>query len=344
MTPPISSYGADQYGLVYGYLFPRDGIGRAIDTQAASAWLADQGRPEKYFIWLHFNGAHTATQAWLRQHVDLPEEFAEALREGSRSTRIEQVQNGLIAVLNDVVYDMIPGASLQVATLWLVVGPHYLVSVRNQPLSSVDRLRTAVNGVETFNSPLALVIHLFSDQANVLVRIMRSASEKVDGIEDSFLAERIPKRSNLGQLRRDLVRLQRLLAPEPSALFRLLNHPPSWVGVGEAENLRQSTEEFSLVLQDIASLQERIKLLQEEVASHIGERTNRSLFVLTAVTVIALPINLTAGLFGMNVGGVPFGQDQAGFWIVVFLLMLVTGLAAWMVRRLREDEQPPNGL
>jgi len=273
----------------------------------------------------------------MQQHLDLPEEFAEALKEGSRSTRIEQAGQGLIAVVNDVVYDLSGSSSLQVATLWLNVSSRSLISVRNQPLRSVDKLREAVNRGELFRTPMALLIHLLRDQADVLAQIMRNVTEKVDGIEDSFLMGRLPKRGDLGGLRRDLVHLQRLLAPEPGALFRLLNHPPAWVDIEVTQELHQSTEEFSVVLRDMAGLQERIKLIQEEVVAHIGERTNRSVFVLTAVTVIALPINLSAGLLGMNVGGVPFSHHQTGFWIVVTLLLLVTGLAAWLVLRLRDE-------
>jgi zinc transporter len=120
---PVPAYGADQSGLVYGYLFTQDGTGRSLDTQAALAWLQGAQRHEKSFIWLHFNGGHTFTRSWLQQHARLPEEFAQALSDGSRSTRIEQVDQGLIAVLNDVVYDVMRDATLQVATLWIAVGP-----------------------------------------------------------------------------------------------------------------------------------------------------------------------------------------------------------------------------
>jgi zinc transporter len=138
---------------------------------------------------------------------------------------------------------------------------------------------------------------------------VRNTSPKVDGIEDRFLADRLDlKRAKLGALRRDLVPLQRLLAPEPGALFRRLNHPPGWVAEEDARDLRESSEEFSVVLGDMSGLQERIKLLQEEIAARITEQTNRSVFVLTAVTVLALPINMIAGLLGMNLGGVPLAQ------------------------------------
>jgi zinc transporter len=99
--------------------------------------------------------------------------------------------------------------------------------------------------------------------------VVREATVKVDSIEDSLLSGRLKRqRAELGKLRRVLVRLQRLLAPEPGALFRLLRQPPPWIAERDLDELRQATEEFSLVLRDLAALQERIKLLQEELAAH----------------------------------------------------------------------------
>ena len=136
-----------------------------------------------------------------------------------------------------------------------------------------------------------------------------------------------------GALCRLLVRLQRLLVPEPAALFRLLKLPPDWMDaqdVEDEEDLRQSTEEFNVVLSDMAALQERIKLLQEYIAGCVAEANNRSLYVLTIVTVLALPINIIAGLLGMNVGGIPLAASPHGFWIVVAIIITFTLIAAWM--------------
>jgi zinc transporter len=168
----------------------------------------------------------------------------------------------------------------------------------------------------------------------VLVNIVRGVTARIDTIEDELLAGRLDhKRARLGAMRRLLVRLQRLLAPEPAALFRLLQRPPSWMAEVDAQELRGSTEEFSVVLRDMGALQERIKLLQEEIAANVNEDNNRSLFVLTVVTVLALPINILAGLFGMNVGGIPLAEDKHGFWVVVAIVLSFTAIAAWVAFR-----------
>jgi zinc transporter len=163
----------------------------------------------------------------------------------------------------------------------------------------------------------------------VLVHIVRDATRQVDVIEDDLMLHRAAThRPKLGALRRVLVRLQRLLAPEPAALFRLLNRPPVWVSSDDTAELRQSAEELSAAVADSVALVERVRLLQEELTAHVNEQTNRTLFVLTAVTVLTLPMVIIPGLFGMNVGGVPFKDHAAGFWLVAGLVVMVVGVGA----------------
>ncbi|MES2128795.1 MAG: transporter [Pseudomonadota bacterium] len=333
MENPDFNYGSDPSGLVWGFLFGRGALAQVLDANAALAWMEARGAGE--FIWLHFNLSNTGSEKWLKAHAGLAEEFFETLHQGSRSTRIELADDNLIAVVNDVLHNFSFDPS-EISTLWTNVSHDVVISARRKPLQSIERLRQAVKNGEPIRSSVELLVHLLRDQADVLVNIVRSAVDKVDAIEDTLLAGRlVHKREDLGALRRVLVRLRRLLAPEPAALFRLLQRPPSWVADVDAQDLRQSTEEFSVVLNDMAALQERIKLLQEELAARVNEENSQSLFVLTIVTVLALPINIIAGLFGMNVGGVPLNQHPDGFWLVVGIVVTFTAVAGWIVVRLQ---------
>jgi zinc transporter len=325
------TYGSDQNGLVCGYLFER-GAPLPIEAGDAIAWLG-RATPDGEFLWLHFNLAHTASEKWLHDHTALAQEFYDSLHEGARSTRIEQADDTLVAVVNDVLHDFSFEAS-DISSLSLSVDRRLVVSARRKPLQSIERLRQAVHRGVTMASPMELLTHLLRDQADVLTRIVRDAILKVDRIEDNLLSGKLQyKRAGLGSLRRVLVRLQRLLAPEPAALFRLLQRPPAWVVAQDRQELRESSEEFAVVLNDIAALQERIKLLQEEIAAVVNEANNRSLYVLTIVTVLALPINIIAGLLGMNVGGIPLADDAGGFWIIAGIVAAFTLIAGWLVLR-----------
>jgi len=333
---PPETYGADTHGLICGFVFGPDGVAQALDAQQALHWLANP-TTQTGFVWLHFTLAQVSAEKWLRQNLALSDVFYESLREPSRSTRVELDGGTLVAVINDVHYDFAFEPS-DISTLWLSVSQHLIVTARIQPLRSVDRLRDAVRRGVAIASPVALLVHLMHDQGDVLAHIVRETTTRIDTIEDNLLAGRLEtKRADLGVSRRLLVRLQRLLAPEPAALFRLLKKPPSWISEADIEDLHQSSEEFNVTLSDMASLQERIKLLQEEIAGRVAEANNRSLFVLTVVTVMALPINIIAGLLGMNVGGIPLAEHPDGFWIVVAVIVTITAIAAWIVFRKDRD-------
>ncbi len=274
-----STYGSDKAGLVYGYLFVPGQAGRPLDSDEAAEFLAAlPALDDDHFAWLHFNFANAAAERWLREHLSPPETFLESLHDVT-STRVEQEGDALVAVLNDVRFFAFDVSNVSAVSLW--VDRRILVSARITALRSVDRLRASVKAGEIFRSPAELLAHLLRDQADVLVQIVRDATKEVDVIEDKLIAdEEAAARTRLGSFRRVLVRLRRLLAPEPAALFRLLNRPPTWISSDDLRDLRQSAEELSVAVADAAALVERIRLLQEEMVALVNERTSRTLFVL----------------------------------------------------------------
>ena len=350
MNLTSDTYNAQQSGIIYGYIFAPEKVGRAIGVDEALQWLSanppelDNDLPEesRAFIWLHFNLSHANTEKWLNTHLNLTDNFFETLHEGTGSTRIERSQDCLIAVINDVIYDFSYEAS-QIASMWMSVDKRLLVTTRLHPLRSIERLRDSVKEGEQFSSTVSLFAHLLRDQADVLTQILRDATTKVDQIEDELLANRANSqvsamREKLGALRRVFVRIRRLLALEPSVVSRLLNNPPHWFIPGYTQELSDAIEEFSVVFSDLSSLQERMKLLQEDIVGKTTEQTNRSVFVLTIVTVLALPINMVAGLLGMNVGGIPLSQSPHGFWIVATVVVGITAfIAYWVLNKHKDD-------
>lgn len=327
----------DRSEFLGGYAFSDERLGAEISAEAARERLREAAVHSSDFVWLHFNLANAAAERYLREHFALPDAFFATIHEPSPSTRIEQEDDWLTAVLNDVLYDFEHDAT-HVSTLWVALSARLLITVRRKPLRSIDRLRTAVRTGERFTSTVELLTRLFSMQAHVLLQITRGAAARVDSIEDALLAERARReRDELGALRRVLVRLSRVLAPEPAALFRLLNRPPAWITPIDSRELRQATEEFAAVLHDLEALLERMKLVQEEIGARVAEENNRSLFLLTVLTVLALPVNVMTGFFGMNVGGVPLAQHPGGFWIVFSIATVFTVAAVVLVIWRRRD-------
>lgn len=325
-----------QAELIQAYLFGSNGVGKKIDAESALEWLKNSNNAASEFIWLHFGSPHGIDKNWF-QYIDLPLAFKAVLHDEGRSSRVSHSRHGIFAVMNDVTYDSTHKKHLEVSTLWVSIRQRWLLSAWDNPLRSVEQLLLFISAGKIFQDPMTLVIQLLSLQADVLADIVMSTSNTTNSIEEKLAAGDLPKRASLGGMHRDLVRLQRLLAPEPSSLFRLLSSPPNWVKEDDIDYLHLATENFSVALIDMASLQEQVALLEDEIMARVGERTNRSIFMLTSVTVIALPMTIAGAMFGMNVGGLPLKDSNDAFLYIFALSGLLTLVVSWLVFRLLKD-------
>ena len=85
---------------------------------------------------------------------------------------------------------------------------------------------------------------------------------------------------------------------------------------------------------EVVALRDRAHLLQEEVTLKLAEQTNRHLEVLSIVATVFLPASLVAGIFGMNVKGLPLTADGYGFLWSMGILIGASVLVFWLLRRL----------
>ncbi len=180
--------------LVFAYLFSGDGQGKLIDEQTALKWLKLSSHTGREYLWLHFNSPHGIGKHWL-QYIELAAAFKDALHKERRSSRLTHSHHGLFAVMNDVSYDISRRKPPEVATLWIGIRQHWLLSAWDKPLRSVETVIGLVHAQNIFPSTLSLVVQLLSEQAEVLLEIERNAAQATNVIEDELAAEsRLPKR------------------------------------------------------------------------------------------------------------------------------------------------------
>lgn len=206
-------------GLIYGHLF-RSGKppARLNSQQVCQAYQTLP--PGDGFVWLHLNLNHAAAEKWLKNHFAISDFFFHEIRHGSHTTRIERQGDDLFAVLNDVIFHP-EDSNPETATLWLYCCRGLVVTVRHKPVRLIERLLGRLTTLQLASST-ELLAHLLEEQEEVLEQVVRQANQYVDTIEDRLLTHRVKRnRTELGRMRRMLLRFQRLLAPEPAALFRL---------------------------------------------------------------------------------------------------------------------------
>ena len=91
---------------------------------------------------------------------------------------------------------------------------------------------------------------------------------------------------------------------------------------------------------DCEQLQSRARLIQDELLAKLTAQSNRLLYFLSVLTAVLLPMTIVSGLFGMNVGGIPFAEGRAGFWIVSALAIAAALAVLGLVTRAGRSRGP----
>jgi magnesium transporter len=318
----------------------RSGRGRA-DAEVAPAH--DEPRVEIVespgLRWINVERPRQIDLAWLQERFEFhPLDYEDVVSRNQRP-KVDEYDDYLFIVLHFPRYDKQVGR-LNAAEVDLFVGPDYLITLPNEPLQPIEylfeRCRTSEELREQLFSKGAgyLLYKIVDDCVDASFPMLRKIGNKLERIEEEIFegnsAEVVRDISNVKQ---EIINFRKIVRPQRSAFADL-----------ERNKARYMAEDMDIYFEDINDASERVwdmlenykevvEALESTNEAQIAHRTNETFRVLTAISVIVLPLTLVASIWGMNVG-IPGEQSTAAFWeIVVAMVLLLGGMAYYFRRR-----------
>ena len=316
-------------GLISAYRFREGYPAEALELhEVAGALAAEDG-----WLWLHFALTDKLARTFIARLDKVPEPARAVLIAQEERLAIDASEEAVFGVVADFEHDL-DRPSEAIGRLRFALTERLVISGRRHPLRSVEEVRQALHGGQTFAGASALIEAILDRFCDAVARSCAGMTDALDDIEDRVVSELVEReRARLMPVRRLAVRLHRQLA----SLGAILRH---WEERGQEDmkpSLRIASARLAARLesldQDVLGLQDRARLLQDEIAARLAEETNASLKVLSRLTALLLPGSLVSGIFGMNVHGLPFLEAEHGFLIVIVLGALSTAGFYLLLRR-----------
>ena len=326
---------------------PRSPFGRrSARARAAAAELAiEQDQPRAEMVeapglrWINIERPRSADQEWLEERFDFhPLDYEDVLSRNQRP-KVDEYDDYLFIVLHFPRYDKSVGR-LNAAEVDLFVGPDYLITIPNEPLQPLEylfeRCRTNEEVRENLFSkgPAFLLYRIVDELVDSSFPMLRKIGNKLERIEEEIFegnsAEVVRDISNVKQ---EIINFRKVVRPQRAAIQDL-----------ERNKARYIAEDYDVYFEDINDASERVwdmlenykevvEALESTNESQIAHRTNEVFRVLTAISVIVLPLTLVASIWGMNVR-VPGESDTLAFYLVLGLMLaMLVGLIAYFRRR-----------
>jgi len=289
--------------------------------------------------WIHIESPRMSDRDWLEANFDFHPLDYEDIYSRNNRPKLDQYDDYVFIVLHFPMYEKETGRILT-AELDLFMGPDYLITMPNIPLPPLaamfERYREKEDLREaTFSKGTGYLLYKIVDTCvDASFPMLRKMALKLDRIEDSIFEGRSTEVvRDISEEKQEIINFRRIVRPQRAVLRDL-----------ERTKQRYLQEELEIYFDDISDAAERIwdtlenykeviEALESTNESVLSHRLNDSFRILTAVSVVLLPLTLIASIFGMNVPVPGENQEFAFLGIMLMMGVLLILLVAYFRRR-----------
>lgn len=319
----------DDRGLICGFSLPVDGPPAAIERGALQPPSRAPAPTPEHPYWLHFNLNDARARDWIANCHWLAQESRDAFLSTDHSIRVETSGNGFFLVLSEAYAD----DHTSFGVLHVYIDDRCILTGRRHPLGALRLLRSDLAASHPITTTSGLFIRLIEHSASTFAKTVLGFADLIDDMEERVFSEHYREVTSLGQQRLLMARVRRQRSATRQVLTDALDHLPPWWGKKATSGLRRVISRLTSAAQDLDLAADRARLLNEEIDSRMAKATNRNLYFVSVAAALFLPITLISGVFGMNVGGLPWVETERGFLWVMGCMLASVIIVTWVLRR-----------
>lgn len=303
-------------GLIFAFELDGKGGGREL------GWK-DLQFPERLQgpVWIHFHREAHKVERWLKTTSphSLP---TDNLLAKSTRPRCAEHDDGILLNLRGV--NLNPGKEphdMISVRIWM--NDKWVISLRKDSLKSVHSIRERLLEGQGPKDTAELILMLAKKLGELKADLLLAMEEKVEVMEDLTPNRRVNSYlSKLSDLRVQISVMKRFMQPQQRAL-KQLSTMDLFLRDELEEPCRELIDQAVKHVEDLQGMGERTDILQDEMSTRSSAKTERTMYLLSVVTALFLPLGFFTGLLGINVGGMPGVDDSGAFWYVCKLLGVV---------------------
>ncbi len=314
-------------GLLFARLLDGVGGGKNLSWDEVKLWQPEQG-----VLWTHLEYTNPIVRQWIDKESGLDEITAGALLAEETRPRSLVTGNGLLLTLRGINPNPESDPSDMVAVRLWSDGTR-IITTRRRSLQAASLLNEAIDKGLGPRSAGEFVEMLTDLMVVRMGDVVDGINEQVDDLEESVLSKQSYElRPLISELRRHAIGMRRYLAPQREAVSRLYNERLEWIGDLDRQRLRESADRTTRFIEDLDLIRERAVVVQEELISRLSEKMDRTMYMLSIVAAIFLPLGFLTGLLGINVGGIPGADYPLAFTIFCGALVVIVVIQIWVFK------------
>lgn len=278
------------------------------------------------FNWFHINASHESARAWFNEHTDVPELVIEMMLSKNTRPNVYEYPNGTLVTLRAVNKAANHEIELLNAiNIW--VTDHMIITSRNQKIMAIEDIVSQYKREEGPLNQGDFIIELVQHLNMRLNAMVANIEEDIEDIEENILENNFRDvRQMLILQRKKIVKLRKYLLPQREALRLLSYEKYGFMNSESQQALKYYYDKLVRLVDDIDIMKEHILLNQEEVSNSQNDMMNKSMYIISVISGLFLPLGFITGLLGVNIGGMPWVDNKYAFIILAMISCIYIGI------------------
>jgi magnesium transporter len=315
----------------------------ALEGSECREWEGDEalGRLKalvaspKARFWLDLCAAPAELTSEVARIIGFHPLLAEDLTERDQRAKLEEVGKLLHLVVYSLGWD---DGHIYDRELDFVLSDRFLFSSHSRwwDPRTTHHLRLGVAGVLE-RGPSYLLWAFLDSTIDDYFPLLDRLGDEIDKLEDEVVGKfDRTLLERLFELKRALIQVRRVTAPEREMFNILSSREESIIPAEHRLYYRDAYDHLIRLTDELDTYRELASATLEAYLSTINNNLSDIMKRLTGVTVVVAGVGAIGGLFGMSEAQYAFrAQEGPGFWIVIVATLIMAGIAAWVLRRIR---------
>jgi magnesium transporter len=288
--------------------------------------------------WINIERPRPIDRAYLEEHYDFhPLDYEDVFSRNQRP-KVDEYDDYLFIVLHFPRFDKTV-ERLNAAEVDIFIGPDFVITLPNEPLQPLEYLFERARTNEDLRESLFgkgagyLLYKIVDECVDASFPMLRKIGHKLERIEEDIFEGRSAEIvRDISNAKQEIINFRKVVRPQRAALAdleRTKRYIPDDLDI-YFDDVNDASERVWDMLENFKEVVEGLESTNESVLSH---RVNDVLRVLTAFSVVILPLTLIASTFGMNVA-FPGEDSEAAFWVILGIMVVaLVGMIAYFRKR-----------
>ncbi|OFW80145.1 MAG: hypothetical protein A2887_06850 [Alphaproteobacteria bacterium RIFCSPLOWO2_01_FULL_40_26] len=306
--------------IIFSYAFDAEGKATKLDNRKVSEELKNQG-----LSWVHLDAENKSTAKWLAREVNyLDHLIIDALIAEETRPRVMEFNDGLLIILRGINLNQ-NSEPEDMVSIRMWIDNDRIITVQRREMKALFDLGKDIESGKIIKNSGEFLYNLLYQILAVTSPFLYALGEKVDMLEEKIMSTHdVSFREKILQIRTQLAVFKRYLAPQREAIAKLRICDHEWINDWTKRHFQENLDHITLMIEEIDEVRDRSQILHDELFHGLTEKLNKSMYGLSLVASIFIPLTFFTSIFSVNIGGVPgLNNHNAFFWMMIAMAFTV---------------------